>query len=606
MQIKNFKIENFKGIEKFEYPDVKRCTAFIGSNGRGKTSILDAFRAVITGSAPDVPVRTGSSAAIISADICGYNVERKYSAKNSVKLNGKTTTQKSIDELLCEETDSTLDTMDIATSSKVLAAMTAGELSDYLVNNGLIPAEINIEDLISLCSMSSDAEVEIRKHFPLAPDKFNLDFIENVYNIIFGERKVLKQNAVALKAQILPHNNKPLRKEKDVQKDMHKFIVYKNELATYNTLMDSYNRTLNKRNASLKRLAEIEDKIKNAPKFTVDENELKQLENQKRNVQKEILNLKQTVATLRSNISIFARTLDNLNGTVCPISNRLVCTTDKTAAREEITELLNNNRAELEKANNHIESLENTIKTLDNKINEYYSRAKAYSDLVNLYNSRKAIKDNIPELPDLPKKPDEINNSEEEQLALEKELDEIKKRNDSVIAQKKLDMTEKRISLLNELITILSPKSGIREKIIEVALIPLIDHCNRRASELKLNFTVGMKVEKGVRIICNPNTSLYTESIPVSSVSSGEQAYVLFLVMDALNSLTNLGLLVLDDLDKLDVSALDRFFNLLSKPGVLDGYNHILIAMVNHKNSVEVLNKYKGTVVDEIIDVNLL
>lgn len=606
MQIKNLKIENFKGIEKYECSDIKRCTAFVGSNGKGKTSILDAFRTVITGNAPNIPVRTGCSHAIISADICGYNIERKFGSKNSVRLNGKVTTQKSVDKLLSEETHATVDTMEIATSSKVLAALNAGELSDYLVNNGLIPAEITVEDLIALCTMSQDAEIEIRKHFPHAPVKFNLDDIEVAYNTIFAERKILKQNIVALKAQATYNGPIPLRSADAVQKEMHKFIVYNNELDTYAKLLDIYNKALKARNDALRRLEEIEQKIKAAPSVTVNEDELRHIKNQKDIAEKQIFSINQTVATLKSNISIFKKTLENLDSTVCPISNKLVCTTDKTAAREEITKLLDDNQSELDKALAQVDTIKGNIANIDDKIADYNKRETAYKELVDLYNNRKAIKDNIPSVPEKPKEPVVIADADAEKLKLEKELEEIKKYNDSIVAQNKLDLSEKRVELLNELLDILGHKSGIREKIVQIALTPLVDHCNKRATELKLNFSVGMKAEKGVHIVCNPNTTLYSESLPLTSVSSGEQAYVLFLIMDALNSLTNLGLLVLDDLDKLDISALDGFFALLTKPGVIDNYNHILIAMVNHEDSVNILNKYKGTVIDDIINVNLI
>ena len=88
----------------------------------------------------------------------------------------------------------------------------------------------------------------------------------------------------------------------------------------------------------------------------------------------------------------------------------------------------------------------------------------------------------------------------------------------------------------------------------------------------------------------------------MSAVSAGEQACALFLVMDALNSLTKFGILILDDLDKLDKNALDGFFSLLSKPEVRSDYNHILIAMVDHEDSLAVVNKYlnNGTINDII------
>ena len=163
-----------------------------------------------------------------------------------------------------------------------------------------------------------------------------------------------------------------------------------------------------------------------------------------------------------------------------------------------------------------------------------------------------------------------------------------------------LEKVKKQIELYNAALDVLSPKSGIRETIIKIALDPIVKLCNERAKSLKLNFIVGMKVENGVHISCCPNTALSSDMLPLECVSSGEQAYVLFLVLNALNTLTGIRLLLLDDLDKLDKDALNNLFGLLSKPEVRDEYDHILISIVNHEDSYNSCNKYVGTAIDEI------
>ena len=84
-------------------------------------------------------------------------------------------------------------------------------------------------------------------------------------------------------------------------------------------------------------------------------------------------------------------------------------------------------------------------------------------------------------------------------------------------------------------------------------------------------------------------------------MSSGEQAYALFLVMDALNALSGYGILVLDDLDKLDENALDALLSLLEKPGVMNNYDHVLMAMVNHEDSLAVLKKHEKSLINNFI-----
>ncbi|MBQ7818390.1 MAG: AAA family ATPase [Bacteroidales bacterium] len=602
MQISNIKIENFKGIENYSLEDVKQCVAIVGSNGKGKSSILQAVRAIITGNTPPTPVRSGADKAIVSANICGENIERRFGSKNTVKFNGKTTTQKSVEQFLEAITNVTSDTMEIATSSNILAAMSAGNLSNYLVTNGLIPAVISIDDLLSLCTVSPDAEKRLRALLPESPATFTMDDVEELYNKLYSERTTIKQNIKVLKVSSQYEGTPPSRTLESIEKELQKFVVYDNECETYKQLLKVYNDSVEKRKVALERLAAVEEKIKNLPKVSVDPNELTLFKAAKKKIEEEILVIKETEVTLKANIAIFKKTLNNLNSTVCPISERLVCSTDKSAAKTEITELLDKNISELDKNCNRLTALNERLESIEKKIDDYNEREDICNKLTSLYDQRKNIKDNMPLLTTAPTKPNEIVDADAEKAKLLNEKEECIKYKNALDAEKKLDYHEKLLSLYNELLEVLSPKSGIREAVVEIALSPLVEHCNKRASDLRLNFKVGLTSNNGVHIVCCPNDALFKELLPLNAVSAGEQACALFLVMDALNALTKFGVLILDDLDKLDKNALDGFFSLLSKPGVRKEYNHILIAMVDHEDSLDVVNKYfnNGTINDII------
>lgn len=157
---------------------------------------------------------------------------------------------------------------------------------------------------------------------------------------------------------------------------------------------------------------------------------------------------------------------------------------------------------------------------------------------------------------------------------------------------------EKQLALYDELIDLLCPRGGIREKIIETAFEPLVDHCNERAADLKADFKIGLVSDEGVYITCKP--AGVSEMLPLSAVSSGEQLLAMLLILDAINSLSNLGILILDDLDKLDASSLDALFTMLENPEITDPYDHIFVAMVNHEDSLQIINKHKGIISNHI------
>lgn len=293
MQISNIKIENFKGIENYSLEDVKQCVAIVGSNGKGKSSIFQAVRAIITGNTPSTPVRSGAEKAIVSANICGENIERRFGSKNTVKFNGKTTTQKSVEQFLEAITNVTSDTMEIATS-------------------GLIPAVMSIDDLLSLCTVSPEAEKRLRDLLPESPTTFTMDKVEELYNKLYAERTTIKQNIKVLKVSSQYEGTPPSRTLDLIEKELQKFVVYDNECETYKQLLKVYNDSVERRKVGLERLAEVEGKIKNLPKDSVDPNELTLLRAAKKKVEEEILVAKETEVTLKANIGIFKKTLESL------------------------------------------------------------------------------------------------------------------------------------------------------------------------------------------------------------------------------------------------------------------------------------------------------
>lgn len=600
MEIKNVKINDFKGLSYFELDEPKKCTAIIGANGKGKSSILDAVRVLVTGNVPANPVRSGQMKAIVSGNLCGYDIEYHMGAKNSVRLNGKATTKKSVLKLLEEETKVTSDTMEIATSSSILSAMNAGQLSDFLVGNKLIPAEITLEDLFTVCVVDAESKEILQRELPPAPAKFTLDDIGALYDKLFAERTVLKQKLKEQQALANYTEAPPVYTLTNVNKELDKLKTHQAEVDAYHKLMKAYTNAETNRNTIVRRIKEIEETISKTPIVSLDPAELKQLNESLDRANAEIYRVRETYATIKSNVSIFQKTLNSLDSPVCPISEKLICSTDKSLAKAEISELLAKNEAEKKKCEDTIETLNHRIKTINEKKKDFENRCEHNRKIRQMYEQRKHLMDTMPSLPEKPEKPAADEDVAERRKLLENRHAECTRYEQSLIAAKEAEKIEKHISIYNNLLKILSPKGGIREIIVEIALDPLIKQCNKRAAQLRMNFEVGLKADNGVHIVYKPDITTCSEYLPLNSASSGEQAYALFLVMDALNSLTGLGILVLDDLDKLDVNALDSFFSLLSEKDVSDEYNHIFIAMVNHTDSIEVLNKHKDFIDDVI------
>jgi len=601
MQIKNLEIKDFKAIKELKM-NSKKVNVVVGSIGTGKTSTLDALRYLLTGDVPSRPVRSGAENASVRAEIFGIPFERTYGIKSTVKLNGKVTTQKSVKELIESRTHITLDTIKIATTSKFLSAMSSGELSNYLVNNNLIPAEIDFNILKNLCEMSKPVEAELSMTFPSGSEKFNLNTIDEVYKQYYAERRLLKQKLEDEKAKANFMGKIPTENAAAIDEELKRIDLYHESMIAYQKLKQAYDYAVKNRNDILQKMQQIENQIAAIPNVSVDPKEMEYLKGQEKILKQNFYKEKGTIEILMKNIQMFEKTLQNLNTSICPLSDKLVCTIDKTAIKDELQQFIQQNQAEIMKANERKQSICAQAKILSAKMKDYENRFIAVQNLNSLRQQYSNLRSAVPTIPEPPQKPVEIPNQEERKAQLLAQKEMIMRYHMVVQAKKEVEQISERLGIYQEIINLLSPKSGIREKIIEIALSPLIEHANQRAGELKMGLKINIVVNNGVHIMYSPS-HVDNDLLPISSASGGESIHILFLILDALNALCGLGIMILDSLEKLDESGLKDLLELFSKEGVLDQYDHIFIAMSNHKDSLELIDKYKGSVIDNIICV---
>ena len=97
MKISSIKIVNFRGIKNTTLVP-EHLNVFMGQNGSGKTSILNAITFALTGDMKSEYIQTGAKSAVVEITFAdGSSIERKKvkSGNTSCKVNGKSTTGKS-------------------------------------------------------------------------------------------------------------------------------------------------------------------------------------------------------------------------------------------------------------------------------------------------------------------------------------------------------------------------------------------------------------------------------------------------------------------------------------------------------------------------------
>jgi len=89
VNIKRFGIVNFKGVEAIDVAAAGRNVYVMGNNAVGKTSVLDAIWALLTGNdVPNEPISKGKNAAKITAEFDGWTAQmdfKRKTAKDKIK-----------------------------------------------------------------------------------------------------------------------------------------------------------------------------------------------------------------------------------------------------------------------------------------------------------------------------------------------------------------------------------------------------------------------------------------------------------------------------------------------------------------------------------------
>ena len=83
MQIKNFTIENYKGVKRVDITPSSNTIIIMGKNGAGKSSIIDGIKNLFAGKDKLIkrPIREGEEKAVLTADLGDYEIKRIFTDK---------------------------------------------------------------------------------------------------------------------------------------------------------------------------------------------------------------------------------------------------------------------------------------------------------------------------------------------------------------------------------------------------------------------------------------------------------------------------------------------------------------------------------------------
>lgn len=580
MIIKRVETINFNGKDRDFVP--KKVNSVIDKNGTGKTSLLRAMLWGLTGEKTDAD---NTEVRITLAD--DFVIERsRYGGKNACKLNNTKVTEKALNQAIEDKLGIAIDNIKLSASEAVLEAKKPEDLLKALI--GFVSEKLTVDKVISHLTTPSTAIIDkVKTEFPPAPTEFSLDEISNVYGRLYQERKAKSleyKRKEAVLNTLKETTTSPKRKLEVIEDDLLKLQLAEKSASDSAKKLKEWERASALEKKRISDMAAIEKEgmsitfkgYTSAAAKLQDENRAK--------AESELLKLTSSESTIKSNIEIFERTLKNLDKPVCPISEKLICTTDKTAIKAELEKSVKDNEKLLSEIAKKKAACNETLEAFKVWKKGYDESLAAYQKRMELSGRYKALKENpIP----VPEKPVVIDASKivADKAALVAE----KKNAENFQMTKKIEIEllklKNELTVIDYLVNALKDKGEVKEAIIRDYLSIFEDTMNARASVFCPGYEVSLAVNGGLKM--SLKTPYNKEPYDSHQLSGGESLILRFLMLDMLNQLTGTHLMFLDNIEVLDDDALTYLVNIITSKEFEDEYDHVFIAGVNHPDVIE-------------------
>lgn len=597
MKIKKIIANNFKSFKNLEFEPKEVTYAIVGKNGAGKTTTQQIIRYALTGDLPDDPIKTGEDQLSVhtlldsGADFCR---SKSNSSGSKITLNGKTVTGKKLQEYLESKTNIPLEGIRLSSSADLVENMKPEAFGEFIMR--YTPEALDVDIIKSHIGVVDPAVTEmLEEYFPKKGEKFGYGRVREIYDVIFKQRRDWKRELEERTARANSFKGeKPLQTMAEVNSELEKILKKQGEIDGIILANKAYKAALESREAQEKGIAELERQISLIKATRPLQSQLDDIKKSQQKVNGEIISLTAGLKTMESNLDLFNETLANLSSTLCPLSERLRCTTDKSTLKEEFEESVKATQEGIAEQNKLIAAKQAEIDALNKREREYNDNALAYNKLITLSSQLEKRKK---ELIIVPAKPAEIPS---DASALEAKKHDLYVMRDRIAAwiQHEKDEDEAtifavKVKVASILVDLLRPNGPVATKIAEYYIDVFEEICNQTLKLINPEYSLRLVAENGVQIEAKTRPGM--DYVPYKNASSGEKACIIFAIMDLISrELTKLNIMVLDDLDKLDKNTFESLISFIMEPEIQDLYDHIIICAVDHEDTVATLKKYSN------------
>lgn len=584
--ITTISIRNFKGIEDLQL-NAKKLNAIIGKCGSGKSSLLDAIRFALTGKAGKEVIRKGCrEASVVLRFSDNSTIERiRRTSENISKCNGKSSTKRSLDEFL---TARNMNPCWIESLCSVdwFAGLSSKDLNNFFMT--ILPLRAKAETVVELVAqldkdLTEKKEKYLMEEILKKQEIFSFNDLANGYNTAYTVRQELKRKYNEMLPRCTFNETVPAKTREDIEKELNNISQVEAAEKEYSKRLKEYASSKKQHDLAIKRLDEMKKELDTYSSCKKPKEETKtQAEADRKLFQVHIKRTNEYIGTINSTLDLLKRTLDNLDKPICPISEKLICTTDKSQLKEELLSLIQKNENALASNKEFLAKCEDQVRKRDDIISNYQKEVYRYEQKTTLENN--ISKFIVPEILPEPQKVEKAHLEAKKKELLD--LLSILSRYEKVQQNKKeLAKIKAKYDLAQFAVKVLDSKIGIPALILQRTLRFFEKKCNEKASLLREGFQIHFLSDNGITIQVSPGKG--KPFVDMKEVSTGEFVCVAYILMTMIGEATKCHLFLIDNLDRLDTEYLNALLSLLEEDKKIE---QVFLGGVDHADIEQTLN----------------
>ncbi|MDO4647038.1 MAG: hypothetical protein Q4B26_00210 [Eubacteriales bacterium] len=592
MQIKELRTLDFQGLSGDRRFMFDKINAYILPQGAGKSSLIHALQYAISGTKPEGEMVYQKSdrcaVGLITKDGESFIRQVYKDGKTTCYLNKGKTPSRSLDEKMTQVTGVAQKTMKAASSADVMKSLKPDAFGELILS--YTSETLDRKRIKDYLKDELTASVEQLVDQGIPEDNFGIDAVNAFHKDILEKRKNLKKE-IAIDEAVIKDARKQNRPQESIStlREKEKQLIGKqSEAAQYVKRKKDYEKAVVLKKRQAEEIAKLEKEINQIKAVKKDAAERNLLMEQLKKKRELLDQAKQVGNTAFATAKDTKKVLAGLETALCPLSKKLVCTTDKTAIREELEGILQNAVETVEKQKKVIIALDEEEKKLEEKIALFDQEQNQVQKKDLLLAQLKRVKEVDIRIPEVP--------VETNLATVEKELTEARTKiriweSLDKAAKLEVELTHKKglLESLEFLASAFDRKGIVYRRITEDYMTAFEGMVNHKADALHKGMNVRFITDHGVKMLLDVRgNGIYLD---YASLSGGEKALYLYLVLDLLNALSGFRILILDEVNVMDPETFDSLISLVVKD--LDEYDHVMIAGVTNRDFEEILSKHK-------------